>query len=41
MCLKIGYQVIDNLGFASVEEGIEAAMKAQADIVVIDRKSVV
>lgn len=30
-----GYQVIDNLGFASVEEGIEAAMKAQADIVVI------
>ena len=29
------YQVIDNLGFASVEEGIEAAMKAQADIVVI------
>ena len=30
-----GYQVIDNLGFASVKEGIEAAMKAQADIVVI------
>lgn len=30
-----GYQVIDNLGFASVEEGIEAAMKAQADIVVL------
>lgn len=30
-----GYQVIDNLGFARVEEGIEAAMKAQADIVVI------
>lgn len=30
-----GYQVIDNLGFANVEEGIEAAMKAQADIVVI------
>lgn len=30
-----GYQVIDNLGFASVEEGIEATMKAQADIVVI------
>ena len=30
-----GYQVIDNLGFASVEEGIEAAMKAQADIVII------
>ena len=30
-----GYEVIDNLGFASVEEGVEAAMKAQADIVVI------
>ncbi len=30
-----GYQVIDNLGFNTVEEGIEAAMKAQADIVVI------
>ncbi|WP_417130157.1 methylmalonyl-CoA mutase small subunit [Phocaeicola sp.] len=30
-----GYQVIDNLGFASVEEGVEAAIKAQADIVVI------
>lgn len=30
-----GYEVIDNLGFATVEEGIEAAMKAQADIVVI------
>ena len=30
-----GYQVIDNLGFASVEEGIEAAMKAQVDIVVL------
>ena len=30
-----GYQVIDNLGFASVEEGIKAAMKAQADIVVL------
>lgn len=30
-----GYQVIDNLGFASIEEGIEAAMKAQADIVVL------
>ena len=30
-----GYQVIDNLGFPSVEEGIEAAMKAEADIVVL------
>lgn len=30
-----GYEVIDNLGFPSVEEGIEAAMKAQADIVVL------
>lgn len=30
-----GYEVIDNLGFATVEEGIDAAMKAQADIVVI------
>ena len=30
-----GYQVIDNLGFKTVEEGVEAAMKAGADIVVI------
>ena len=30
-----GYEVIDNLGFATVEEGVEAAMKAGADIVVI------
>ena len=30
-----GYEVIDNLGFASVEEGVEAAMAAKADIVVI------
>ena len=30
-----GYQVIDNLGFKTVEEGIEAAMKAGADIVVL------
>ena len=30
-----GYQVIDNLGFATVEEGVEAAMKAGADIVVL------
>ena len=30
-----GYEVIDNLGFPTVEEGVEAAMKAGADIVVI------
>ena len=30
-----GYEVIDNLGFPTVEEGVEAAMKAHADIVVI------
>ncbi len=30
-----GYEVIDNLGFQSVEEGIEEAMKANADIVVL------
>lgn len=30
-----GYKVIDNLGFPTVEEGVEAAMKANADIVVI------
>ncbi len=30
-----GYQVIDNLGFPTVEEGVEAAMKAGADIVVL------
>lgn len=30
-----GYKVIDNLGFPTVEEGIEAAVKANADIVVI------
>ena len=30
-----GYEVIDNLGFKSVEEGVETALKAQADIVVI------
>ena len=30
-----GYKVIDNLGFKTVEEGIEAAMKAAADIVVL------
>ena len=30
-----GYEVVDNLGFATVEEGIEAAMAAKADIVVL------
>lgn len=30
-----GYQVIDNLGFPTVEEGVEAAMQAGADIVVL------
>jgi methylmalonyl-CoA mutase len=30
-----GYEVIDNLGFKSVEEGVKAAMEAKADIVVI------
>lgn len=30
-----GYKVMDNLGFKNVEAGIEAAMKAKADIVVI------
>ena len=30
-----GYEVIDNLGFPSVEEGVEAAIKAKADIVVL------
>ncbi len=30
-----GYQVIDNLGFASVEEGVNKALEAGADIVVI------
>ncbi len=30
-----GYEVIDNLGFKTVEEGVEAAMKAKADIVVL------
>ena len=28
-----GYEVVDNLGFSTVEEGIEAAMAAKADIV--------
>ena len=30
-----GYQVIDNLGFKTVEEGVDAAIAAGADIVVI------
>ncbi|MBO7230805.1 MAG: methylmalonyl-CoA mutase small subunit [Bacteroidaceae bacterium] len=30
-----GYEVIDNLGFKSVEEGVKAALEAKADIVVI------
>ena len=30
-----GYKVVDNLGFKTVEEGVDAALKANADIVVI------
>lgn len=30
-----GYKVIDNLGFNTVEEGVDAALKAGADIVVL------
>ncbi|MBQ0050424.1 MAG: methylmalonyl-CoA mutase small subunit [Bacteroidales bacterium] len=30
-----GYQVIDNLGFKTVEEGVDAALAAGADIIVI------
>ena len=30
-----GYEVIDNLGFATVEDGVKAALEANADIVVI------
>ncbi len=30
-----GYEVIDNLGFATVEAGVEAARKMQADIIVL------
>ena len=30
-----GYEVVDNLGFPTVEAGIEAAMAAKADIVVL------
>ena len=30
-----GYKVIDNLGFKTIEEGVDAALEAKADIVVI------
>ena len=30
-----GYKIIDNLGFETVEEGLQAALKADADIVVL------
>lgn len=30
-----GYKVIDNLGFETVEEGVRAAMNAEADIIVL------
>lgn len=30
-----GYEIIDNIGFKSVEEGINAALEAKADIVVL------
>lgn len=30
-----GYKVMDNLGFKTVEEGVDAALKANADIVVL------
>lgn len=30
-----GYEILDNIGFKSVEEGINAAMEAKADIVVL------
>lgn len=30
-----GYEVVDNLGFKTVEEGVEAARKAKADIIVL------
>ena len=30
-----GYEVVDNLGFPTVEAGVEAAMAAKADIVVL------
>lgn len=30
-----GYEIIDNIGFKSVDEGVEAALKAQSNIVVV------
>jgi methylmalonyl-CoA mutase len=30
-----GYKIIDNLGFETAEAGVEAALKARADIVVL------
>lgn len=30
-----GYKIIDNLGFATVEEGVNAALEKQADIIVL------
>jgi len=30
-----GYEIIDNLGFATIEEGVEAALKAKANLVVL------
>lgn len=30
-----GYQIIDNLGFNTVEEGVDAALKAEADVIVL------
>jgi len=30
-----GYEVVDNLGFATVEEGVKAALEANADIIVL------
>lgn len=31
----VGYEIIDNVGFATAQEGVEAALKAKADIVVL------
>lgn len=30
-----GYEVIDNVGFDTVEEGVQAALEAQANIIVL------
>lgn len=30
-----GFEVVDNIGFANVDEGVEAALKAKSDIIVI------